>query len=977
MPIGTGIIYNVGDLILSQVSGSGTSFLETKIAAATSSIVYFDSTARINSASLSSLTVGTASYVSGSTSIITNLTASNISASGTSSFGYVGIGTTLPSAKLDVVGSAAISSTLTVTGTTALNGAVNLSLAGTPTVTLGASTTYGVLTATGTNAASIYLNGATRTGFEAKLQFGAAEHQWFNGSLSSQIMTLNTTGLGIGTTTPNNKLHVYNSAGSSTTASNAIAVFEQSGNAGIQVCVPDASEAGLFFSRNGAAYYSAIARNGTDLTLKNNSTTAVTINSSGNVGIGTTSPTQRLHVYSAGGGFEFGVGSSNCYIETIDRASVSKDLNTGYYTRGTGSFTWNNAAYTERMRIDGSGSVLIGVNGAYNSSRLLQVKDGLLIGNSFYTFASIDTNGTADLILSSNANPANLGSNSNIIFKLGTSAGGGPDEKMRIVSNGNVGIGTTSPTGSLQVNKSSQTLGATTPSGATIISNLAGGNGILELGVDTTNLAYIQSRNITDQTYYKLLLNPSGGSVGIGTTAPGALLEISSSTAASLLNIKGAGGNGLLFVSGSGLVGIGTTNPVNTLSVYGEASLRLDNTFYWNGYYNAGYKAIAAGYASYINTWSTGDVVIANINVSASSAGSSITFRERYRINKDGVHTWEYVNNVAGTAMTLNGTGLGIGTSSPSAKLQIGTQTYGTAPDATYFVAGNDDFSGPGPVGAISGYPTAANKSQVTASIFDVVSGWEAVNGSHAILRVSAYNVINSTPAFVVLCNGNVGIGTSSPGALLEVSSSTAANLFNIKGAGGNGILFVSGSGNVGIGTTAPAAKLEISGSSNSVLLNIKSAISGAILYVSGSGAVGIGTSNVGDYTLQVNGSFAATTKSFVIEHPTKAGKKLIYGSLESPYHGIRLTGKDTLVNGKCKIQLPDYMYKLILHDSVNIQLTGIKCNKTLYIDDINIPENYFTIAYDKAIFESYKDYDFFWDFTAIRADVPELQTEM
>ena len=72
---------------------------------------------------------------------------------------------------------------------------------------------------------------------------------------------------------------------------------------------------------------------------------------------------------------------------------------------------------------------------------------------------------------------------------------------------GKAGIGTTRPTGSLQVNKSSQTLGSVTPSGALIVSNLAGGNGILELGVDTTNLAYIQSRNITDQTYYQLLLN--------------------------------------------------------------------------------------------------------------------------------------------------------------------------------------------------------------------------------------------------------------------------------------------------------------------------------------------------------------------------------------------------------------------------------------------------------------------------------------
>ena len=47
------------------------------------------------------------------------------------------------------------------------------------------------------------------------------------------------------------------------------------------------------------------------------------------------------------------------------------------------------------------------------------------------------------------------------------------------------------------------------------------------------------------------------------------------------------------------------------------------------------------------------------------------------------------------------------------------------------------------------------------------------------------------------------------------------------------------------------------------------------------------------------------------------------------------------------------------------------------YVDEINIPENYFTIAYDNAIFESYKDYDFFWDFTGIRTDVPELITEL
>jgi hypothetical protein len=34
-------------------------------------------------------------------------------------------------------------------------------------------------------------------------------------------------------------------------------------------------------------------------------------------------------------------------------------------------------------------------------------------------------------------------------------------------------------------------------------------------------------------------------------------------------------------------------------------------------------------------------------------------------------------------------------------------------------------------------------------------------------------------------------------------------------------------------------------------------------------------------------------------------------------------------------------------------------------------------VAYEKGMFESHKNYEFFWDFTAVRSDIPELITEL
>ena len=83
-------------------------------------------------------------------------------------------------------------------------------------------------------------------------------------------------------------------------------------------------------------------------------------------------------------------------------------------------------------------------------------------------------------------------------------------------------------------------------------------------------------------------------------------------------------------------------------------------------------------------------------------------------------------------------------------------------------------------------------------------------------------------------------------------------------------------------------------------------------------GYVGIQTVDP-QYQLQVNGSFAATSKSFCIEHPTKENHNLVYGSLEGPEHGVYVRGKTSKV-----IELPDYWTALVDENSITVQLTPI-----------------------------------------------------
>jgi len=114
------------------------------------------------------------------------------------------------------------------------------------------------------------------------------------------------------------------------------------------------------------------------------------------------------------------------------------------------------------------------------------------------------------------------------------------------------------------------------------------------------------------------------------------------------------------------------------------------------------------------------------------------------------------------------------------------------------------------------------------------------------------------------------------------------------------------------------------------------------------------------------SGTLRARVKSFDIEHPTKIGKRLVYGALEGPEHGVYCRGRANVL----KVKLPPEWSKLIVPSTITVQISSVGKFQPIYFEKFISNWLYFGCDSDDII-----EYDFFWEVKGARADVPKLKT--
>lgn len=251
--------------------------------------------------------------------------------------------------------------------------------------------------------------------------------------------------------------------------------------------------------------------------------TAITINSSENVGIGTSSPANKLAVNgaisieaAAAAGISEGLlidySTSLARFLTYD-SSTGSDI--AFYTQPSGGST------TERMRIDSSGNVGIGIS---PSKKLTVFGTG-----SGEATVQIEGEGGADPyinFLANNTQHWSLGidDSDSDKFKLSKHSALGTNDYFNVDTSGNVGIGVTNPAYALSIKSGAHQLDIdTSATGVTLESIDRAATS------EQSDLFFYARHGVTafhNAGYTETMRIDTSGNVGIGTASPAGTLHV-------------------------------------------------------------------------------------------------------------------------------------------------------------------------------------------------------------------------------------------------------------------------------------------------------------------------------------------------------------------------------------------------------------------------------------------------------------------
>ncbi|MFA6554524.1 MAG: hypothetical protein WCS89_03370 [Candidatus Paceibacterota bacterium] len=793
--------------------------------------------------------------------------------------GYVGIGKSNPTVALDVTGGISASGNIAAGGALYAGGVYGLIWNGRSSIYSTADGQFSFYNNAGTSFSRINLGGTTSA-------FPAIGASGSNLIVQSADGTLGTN-LGVGTSSPYSKLSVWGSS----TGTNRM--FELTNSASTTL---------MSMLENGTGYFL------------------------GNVGIGTTSPYAKLSVVGPvvaeyfhatsttatstfAGGFDVGSGgltyeqgSGITYISSLQTSNFNFETNAGMVS-------WVDLPTDSNAPSGTVQSYSAGLNGS-STLTIYGISDGAGNLQSDWPRVSIGGTSAGTTTPSSKLTVFGNGTGTGGIFELVDSAS---TTLMKVLNNGSVGIGTTSPgtllslgnTGNNTINISATATstfgtGINLRTGCFAVNDVCiGGGGGAGDGTSSSTLlsdyntwtglnvfGYASTTQIssTGNAYFAT----TGGKVGVGTTSPFSTLSVSTSAqqdgALPLFTVASTTGASLLTVLGNGYVGIGTASPTNVLDVSGTfkssgQSIVADAFRFYTGNSDAG-----TSYSDFRTNPATGNAIL-------SAKSGAVYFN--YDHGNQGVI---FSNGSQATVATINSTGhavfygtgdnsfageLGVGTTTPYSRLSVWGASTGTnrmfeltnsasttlmsvLENGTGYFSGNIGIGTTTPGSILSLGDTGSNTINISATATSTF-------GTGINLRTGCFAVND----VCIGGGGGAGDGTSSSTLLSDYNTWTGLNVFGYASttqisSTGNAYFATTG-GNVGIGSTSPFAKLSIHAGAtdtyNSTLFAIASSTSAyattTLFSVLANGSISMGTSTA---TTTIAGGFNVGNGGLIYE---------------------------------------------------------------------------------------------------------------